>query len=241
MLAGAAFMTAVIVLLSLTMLQAELAISRARIHQAAATYVAVGYARAASALENQIEAGIAAKTIDPRSGPFPASFSLPADCATHAVPCDFTVAARVNVDTARFIPPVSFPSDCSDPSADNCGHNLQANGYVDEGRVSAMVTVIVSAPDGATLATRSTNLTLRTFANAPYVAVASARDRTFDDVAGNAAVGDDGGQIPGTAGVTDTRVNVIYRNRVTGQQTAANTWQDASWSDGSANTSGWSP
>ncbi|MDQ2681119.1 MAG: hypothetical protein M3Y21_08885 [Candidatus Eremiobacteraeota bacterium] len=241
MLGAAAFMSAVIVLLSLTMLQAELAFSRARVHQLAAKYLAVGYGRAVSSLETQLETGIAAKTIDPRSGPFPASFNLPANCATHAVPCDFSVAAQVSVDTTQVVAPLGAPSGCSDPNADDCGHNLQANGFVDEGRVSALVTVTVSAPGGATLATRSTNITLRTFASAPYIAVASARDRTFDDVTLHAASGDDGGQPNGSSGASDTRVNVIYRKRTTGQQTAANNWQDASWSDGSANTSGWSP
>lgn len=240
MLVNAAFMASVIVLLGATMLQAGLAISRVRIHQAAAGYVEVGYARALTAFETRVEDGIASKSIDPRGGPFPASFSLAAECATSASPCDYLVDEQVTVNTTQGIPEAGSPPGCADPNATNCGHNLQANPYLDEGRVSAIVTVNVSAADGAILATRSSNITLRTFGLAPYVAVAAARDYTFDDVNAGAAAGDDGGQLGDSSNTSDTRVKVIYRNRTTGQETAADSWQDASWSDGSANTTDWS-
>ncbi len=241
MLVNVAFMVAVIVLLSMTMLQAGLAMTRVRIHETALGYVSVGYMRALSAFEAQIEDGIASKSIDPRAGPFPSSFSLPAQCATSTLPCDYALDEQVAVSTQLVIPSGAPPTGCVDPSASNCGRNLQGNAYVNEGRVSAIVTVNVRATDGAILATRSTNLTLRTFALPPYVAVAVARDHTFDDVSARAASGDDGGQLPGNSGASDTRVNVVYRNRATGQSTAGDKWQDSSWSDGSANSTGWSP
>jgi hypothetical protein len=84
------------------------------------------------------------------------------------------------------------------------------------------------------LATRDSDVTLRTMISPPYVAIAGARDATFDDVATGNLLGDDGGKPPATANPCaagspgssdDTVVRVAYKNAQTGACSDGSSWR----------------
>src|SRR5581483_12006035 len=125
-------------------------------------------------------------------------------------------------------PPETEPCD-SDAA---CAANEEANPYVREGRVIARIAVDVRASDGTLLATRENDVTVRTFAGPPYLAMAGAIDRTVDARA--VARGEDAGLVPrtpnpcaaGPAGESsDTVVRVAYEDAETGTCSDGSSWR----------------
>jgi hypothetical protein len=100
------------------------------------------------------------------------------------------------------------------------------------------------------VATRSTDVVLRTIATAPYVIIAGARDGSFDDIASSNAAGDDGGVPPATPdpcgsaapGVADdTSIRVAYRNATTNACSNGSKWRSSSYNVSGSSPTGWSP
>jgi hypothetical protein len=77
---------------------------------------------------------------------------------------------------------------------------------IDEGRISANVTVTIVDAAGNAVGTRSRLLTYRVFAAPPYAVISGARDSTAIDGSRHAAQGDSGGAVA-TGGGDDTRIH----------------------------------
>lgn len=240
MLAGALYYVALIVLVALTILSAGLAMTRATVARMAQPYIAAGYQRAVTLLQQTISS-------DMQSGgvPYPApSFTpLPAACANTA--CTYKSAETIALTTAG----TPAGGTACDASQTNCAPNVERNAYVRESRLTATITVTVTTSAGSVLATRSGAVILRTFSTPPYVALAGTRDGTFDDIASSQTAGDDGGAPPATpnpcaspaSGIADdTTVRVAYHNTSSGACTNGSSWSDSSYSSSSSST-GWSP
>jgi hypothetical protein len=240
-LAGALFYAALIALVATTILSAGFAMTRMTIARMAQPYLAAGYQRALTSLQEQIAA-------DMQSGgvPYPAPTFTPIAAACANASCTYQTAETIALtDTAA---PTPGPS--CDPAQSSCAPNVQVNAYVAESRLTATITVTVTDNSGSTVAQRSGTTVLRTFNTPPYVAIGGSREATFDDVAGSHAVGDDGGAPPATpnpcavatAGASDdTAVRVAYRNAATAACSDGSAWADASYGASSSSSSGWSP
>ncbi|HET9393049.1 MAG TPA: hypothetical protein VFO29_06000 [Candidatus Rubrimentiphilum sp.] len=214
MLVNALVCVALIALAATTILSAGLVTTRVSVHRLAQTYLSQGYQRAVDTLETNIAAYAQAGSIP---SPLPTFTPLPPLCADANPPCAFTSTATITLSRGNAT-----------------ASNQEANAYVAEDRLAAHISVAVRAPDGTLLATRDNDLTLRTMLSPPYVAIAGARDATFDDVAFGNLVGDDGGKPPATANPCaagaagssdDTVVRVAYKNAQTGACTDGSSWR----------------
>lgn len=235
MLLNTLFYVLLIGIASSTFLTAGLFMSRATIERLAQNAVAPAYQRAAGALQQTIAA-------DMQNGglpdPLPAFTPLPAFCVDSA--CNYKASETIAVVQN------SGGAAC-DASSPNCAINEEANGYVNEQRVAARITVTVAAPGGETLVTRSAGVILRTFAAAPYAAIIGSRDGSFDGIAAAGTAGDDGGTLPATpdpcAGAppdNDTVIRVAYRNAVTNACSNGSSFRSNAYSAGSTDA-GWAP
>jgi hypothetical protein len=243
MLCSALFYVALIGVIATTFLSAGLAMTRATTHRLAQTYVAAGYQRAASSLQQVLATDL---QNGPLPSPLPTFTPIPAACVDGSNPCRYQTGATITLTQT------SAPANGSqcDTSQTNCASNEQANGYVDESRITARISVTVTAAsDGSVLATRSGDVVVRTMNTPPYVVIAGTRDGAFDDVAANNSVGDDGGTIPATpnpcASVApgtsdDTVVRVAYRNQTTNACTDGSSWRTQSYSSSGGAPNGWS-
>jgi hypothetical protein len=142
-------------------------------------------------------------------GPWPAATSVSAPksaCAAAPAPaaCPFRYIVSA-VITGAMVP--------DDDSGAVTATNVQSEA-IDEGRLSAAVTVTIVGADGKTaLGSRTRMLTYRVFGSAPFAVISGARDSAAVDGAQSAAPGDSGGTIatvgtPADAGVDDTRIHV---------------------------------
>lgn len=240
MLAGALFYVALIALVATTILSAGLAMTRMTIARMAQPYVAAGYQRAMTSLQETI-----ASEMQSGGVPFPAPTFTPLLAACANASCTYKTSATIAL-TANAAPTIG-PS--CDPSQSSCAPNVQANTYVGESRLTASITVAVTDGAGATIAMRSGTAVLRTFNTPPYVAIGGSREGTFDDVVTGHNAGDDGGAPPATpnpcasasAGISsDTTVRVAYRNATTAACTDGSAWGDSSYSASRSNN-GWGP
>lgn len=240
MLAGVLSYVALIALVAVTILSAGMAMTRMTIERMARPYLVSGLARAQTAVEQTIAADMQAGGVP---NPVPTFTPIPAACANAT--CTYTTAATIALTQSA----PATPGPACDASQTNCAPNVQANTYVAESRVTALITVSVNTASGAEVATRTSTLVLRTLDSPPYVAIAGSRDGTFDDVLNAASTGDDGGAPPatpnpcaasGAASVDDTTVRVEYRNKTTGACSDGSTWGSASYSARSA-PGGWRP
>lgn len=204
------------------------ALATVAVHRVAARYADTGYTwavdRLAAGLSQQIRTGT-----DPR-GPF-SSLSPEPYCAVQSQPCDFLVDPEIEIQPAGLS---ATPLACS--SSQPCAHNLQDNLYVREGRVSAQITVLVTAAGGALLARRMQFLTLRTFGSPPYVA--------------GVGIGDDAGingpsvspacasPDPGASFTQDTLVNAVYQNAQSGACSDGGIRRSSAWQNPAAATAG---
>jgi hypothetical protein len=242
MLANALFYVALLAMAAMTVLSAGLAMTRMTQVRIAQSYLSGGYQRAVASLQEgiaaQIQSGVA-------PNPMPAFTPLPGECADAATVCAYRTSATITFTAAN----VALGASC-DPSRSSCAQNEQANRYVNENRIPARISVFVTGPGGAELATRTTDVLLRTIATAPYVVIAGARDGTFDDVASSHATGDDGGTPPATPdpcssnspGVADdTAIRVAYQNAATNRCTNGSSWRSSSYDTPAESSAGWSP
>lgn len=240
MLAGALFYVALIVLVATTILSAGLAMTRMTIARMAQPYIAVGYQRAAQSLEQTVSAQMQSGGVP---NPRPSFTPLAAACANTA--CTYKTSETIAFTDAG----AAATAGTCDALQTNCAPNVQSNAYVGESRVTAQITVTVTDAGGATVASRSDTVILRTFAAPPYVALAGLREGTFDDVDSSHTTGDDGGAPPATPNpcasaspgvAADTTVRVAYHNAATNACGDGSSWADASYSS-SVTSSGWSP
>lgn len=229
MLAGALFYIALIALLATTILSAGIAMTRMSIARMAQPYLATGYQRALTSLQERV-------AIQMRTGGMPyaaPSFTpIPSACANAS--CTYKSIETIALTATS--QPTAGPS--CDPLQSNCASNVQANSYVAESRFTALITVTITDAAGETIAVRSGTAVLRTFDTPPYVAIAGSRDGTFDDVLASHAAGDDGGAPPATpnpcasaaSGVSDdTTVRVAYHNVTTQACSDGSAWADSSY------------
>lgn len=229
MLAGVLFYVALVALVAATILSAGIAMTRATIVRMAQPYLAAGYQRALTSLQEQIAADMQAGGI-----PNPAPSFTPIAPACANAPCTYKTAATIAI--AQTAAPTPGPS--CDPLQSSCAVNVQTNAYVAESRLTATITVTVTDASGSTVVQRSGTAVLRTFDAPPYVAIAGSREAAFDDVVGAHALGDDGGAPPATPnpcaaalqGVSDdTTVRVAYHNLATSACRDGSTWADGSY------------
>lgn len=235
MLANALFYVLLIGIASSTFLTAGLFMSRLTIERLAQNAIAPAYQRAAAVLQQTV-------VTDMQSGglpePLPSFTPLPSSCIDSA--CNYTAHETIAVEP-------NAPSAACDASSPNCAVNEESNGYVNEQRVAARITVTITAPGGETLATRSADVILRTFATPPFAAIAGARDGSFGGLPPAQTAGDAGGTLPATPNPCasappddDTVIRVAYRNAVTNACTDGSTFRNNAYSASSPN-SGWSP
>lgn len=240
MLAGTLYALALVALLAATILSAGLAMTRMTISRMAQPYITAGYQRALTSLEQSVSADMQTGGIP---SPAPVFTPIPAQCANAA--CTYKTSETIALTTTGA--PVN--GSACDASKTNCAPNVQSNAYVAESRVAAQISVTVTDASGATVATRTGTVILRTFDAPPYVTLAGSRDGTFDDIAASHAAGDDGGAPPATPdpcasaspGIADdTTVRVAYRNAGSGACVNGSSWSDSSYGSNPAPT-GWSP
>lgn len=215
MLGNALVFVAIIAIAVATAVSSTYAAARATLHRTAERYVAVGYANALADVRNALATQIA--TGQYNAGALPAFTPSPPQpvCPASSGACSFYATETVTLSAA---------------SAQ--ANNLEADGHVNEGRVSAHIAVTILAPDRTALAARMENVTLRTSNTPPYVAIGGARDGSVDGVATDGTDTDDGGLPPGTATsacnvqtIDETVVRAEYYNDATGKCMDASTWQ----------------
>ena len=242
MLLNAVFYVVLTGVVTMTFLSAGLAMTRSAAHRAAQPYLAAGYLRALDALQatiaNQLRTGQG-------PNPLPAITPIPAACVDSGNSCRYTAAETIDLSS-----PGSVVQTACDPSQSNCASNVQTNGYVNEGRIAARITVTVAGADGTMLAARTMQVILRTLSVPPYVIVAGSRDATFDDVVSGHAAGDDGGIATATpdpcdtqtpAGTSsDTVVRVAYHNIATGQCSSGSGYGSVPYASATS-VPGWTP
>jgi hypothetical protein len=239
MLANALFYVALLAIAAMTFLSAGVAMTRMTATRLAETYLTIGYQRALTSLQQRFAES------DGLPSPLPTFTPLPAACADTGSSCAYQTTATITFDGSTPAPGASC-----DPSQSSCAANEEANAYINEGRVPARITVGVLTADGVQVATRTTDVLLRTLASPPYVLVGGARDGTFGDIASSQAQGDDGGApaatpnpcstvTPGIA--DDTTIRVAYQTAVTNQCTDGSAWRSSSYNVTNLSASGWSP
>lgn len=241
MLLNAVFYAALLIAVSLSFVSAGLAMTRAATYRLAGTYVAGAYENAGRTLQRTLSADMENGGLP---SPTPSISPLPLACADPA--CRFMTGEAI----AYTIVTRGTPAPQCDSSASNCAQNEQTNALVAEARVAARITITVTDAQKNVLLTRSEDLTFRTFRTPPYVAASDAREDAFDDVAAQAAQGDDGGlpavtpnpcasPVAGTS--DDTSVRVAYENEENNACSDGSAWGNSSYSQSSQTAPGWSP
>jgi hypothetical protein len=242
MLANALFYVVLLAICAMTFLSVGLTMTRMTATRVAETYLAVGYERALSALQEAVAAQIQTSGL---ANPLPTFTPLPALCADGGNACAYETSATIAFPASSPVP----MSSC-DPSQNSCATNQQANAYINEGRVPARITVRVTTRDGTRLAMRTTDVLLRTIASPPYALIGGGRDGSFGDIASSQAQGDDGGTPPATPNpcgtltpgiADDTAIRVAYENAVTNACSDGSAWRSSSYTLSGASPSGWSP
>jgi hypothetical protein len=211
--AGAIVYVGLIAIVATTTLCAVLAMTRMSVQRLARQYVTVGYQRATAVLESTIVSDLQKGAVP---NPAPSFAPIPPQCADAA--CRYTTAETIALTQVA----PATPGPVCDPSESNCAQNVQINPYVDEGRLTAHLTITVQDRSGAVVVTRGGDVTLRLMSAPPYVVPAGSRESTFDDVIGSNAPGDDGG-------TADTSIRAKYCNDTTGVCTDASSWANASY------------
>lgn len=219
MLLNAFVLLGVIALTVATLIGTVGALANATTRRIAAHYADGGYTWAAKRVRDGIAAQIQAGG-DP-SGPF-ASLAPATYCATPAQPCDAFVDPKIEI-LGRSLASTPFPC----VSGQSCAHNLQRNAYVSESRVSARITVMVTASGGSQLARRQHYLALRTFRSPPYVASVGASDDA--GLMGAFTPAPCASPDPAATFSQDTVVNAAYQNAQTGACIDAGARSSQAW------------
>ncbi len=226
-----------------TFLSAGLAMTRVTIHRQAENYLTAGYQRAMWSVQQTLATDL---QNGPLSSPLPTIAPIPAACVDSSHPCRYETSETIAFTQLSTPAPVAT---CD--ARTNCAVGEQANAYVDEGRITARISVTVTSADGSALAVRTDDAIFRTMRTPPFVVLAGTRDGSFGDIAGAHAAGDDGGSlastpadpcatpVPGTS--DDTQVRVAYRNTSTGACSNGSSWRTSSYDSSQSAPAGWSP
>jgi hypothetical protein len=224
-------------------LSAGLAMTHATMHRISQSYIAIGYHRAASVLQQAFANDLRSS---PLPNPLPTFTPIPPTCVNNEIPCRYTTSETIRLTQ---LSSANGVEGCN-PADTNCASNLQANAYVNEGRLAARITVTVSTASGATLAKRENDIIFRTMNAPPYIVLAGTRDASFDDIASMHALGDDGGLSPATPNPCetpeantsdDTVVRVEYRNTVSNACSDGSAWSTSSYDTQGFAVPGWPP
>jgi hypothetical protein len=200
---------ALMLTVSTAVLEMAILTAKAAASHRLAVYLQMGYDRAVSDVQSALAATV---TIDTRDG----LAKAPPDVAALANLKETPIA----VGPDQIADTVTVTSAIGTSGAD-VAQSQQPAQPVNEGRLSLRITVTVTNA-ARQLAQRTTFVTLRLFAQAPYSAVAGVKDETASDPGytyGNTHEGDSGGQ-PGIAaptpnvvpptGIGDTRYYVKF-------------------------------
>jgi hypothetical protein len=123
----------------------------------------------------------------------------------------------MNVETSFATPaPTVSTTPPACPQTD-CAIALQRNSAIGEGRASMLVTTVVTAASGATLATRAGVAAFRTFDVPPYAALVGGVDASVDALMTGGAADD--------AGSASSLITVQYQPSGGGAATSGNVWQ----------------
>jgi hypothetical protein len=141
--------------------------------------------------------------------------AIPAPIAT----CAYADASgcEIDVQTTFATPtPAAAPTPSACPGT-ACTVVMQANSSVSEGRATYIISSVVSATNGAPLASRTGMVTFRTYATAPSASVVGSTDGTLDALM-NGGTADD-------AGAINSLITVEYDSSAGGSVTPGNVWQ----------------
>ena len=186
------------------------------VHGAAALAQVALRQRALDAARTAFVSGVHVAQAAVVAGTTPAPIATCAYADTHG--CEIDVQTTFTAPT-----PGAAATSCPGTA---CTIVLQGNSAVGEGRQAFVISSIVTAASGATLAVRAGMVTFRTFAAAPYAAVVGSADGTLDALI-NGGTGDD-------AGAANSLITVEYDLRGGGAATAGNVWHPVVESPASA-------
>lgn len=211
-----------------TFLSCGLAVTRAAIHHGAQRALIPGYARARAAVLQTLTSAAAHGAL---RDALPTIAPLLPKCVDDEETCAYSTTATITFSKDA----IETGQSCS---IQNSCLREQHNLYVDEGRISARISVSVIDKSGEQLAAQTSVLLLRTLRAPPYVMVSGARDMRFDATKDPVAISDDGGMranidpcatgVPGTS--ADTAIHVVYRRAGEGSCTSGEHWRDTALS-----------
>lgn len=208
--------------------------------QVGARYATAGLERAQSDLMQSLAVQIAGGNV---GGPFAAPTAGPAAAAcANPSPCSFQLTT-----SALLAGTTQAPSGAQATNAGNVvAANQQQNLAVGEQRIAAVITATVTNLAGATVASATRRLVLRTFAAPPYVALSAADEATAE----NSDVGDFAGTCDGSVacGGVDNRIHALLRcadlstpdNCAGVPDLPADTFADNRWQNLNAQRPSWS-
>ena len=208
MLLRTIFLLTLLAVLGETIVHGAASLAQAALAQRALDAARVAFVSGVRTAQTSIAQTLAAN-------PQTSTFMAPAPIATCAY-AD-TSGCEIEVQTTFAAPsaaPAPSPSSC--PS-NACTIELQSNSAVSEARAAFVISSVVSAASGATLASRSGMIAFRTFATPPYASIVGGTDATLDALI-NGGAGDD-------AGAPNTLISVEYDAGGGGSGTAGNVWQ----------------
>ena len=198
MLLRTMFLLAMLAVLGETLVHGAASLARAALHQRALDAARVAFVTGARAAQAALAQG-----------------QTPAPIAT----CAYADAngCEINVQTIFATPtPAAAPTPSVCPGTD-CVVELQSNNAVSEGRAAYTISSLVTAVNGAPLASRSGTVVFRTFATPPYAVIAGGTDGTIDALVNGGAADD--------AGAAGTLITVEYDQNGSAAATAGNVWQ----------------
>jgi hypothetical protein len=193
------------------------ALAEAVVHGAAMLATAALHQRAVTATRALLAAQIAAAQHAIAAGGGTMATPLPLATCAYADAGGCALYGSAIATPATPAPGVT-PGTC--PQTD-CTIYLQSNSAVNESRITYHLSAAVTAPGGATLATRDGDVTFRTFSAPPYAVLSGSLDATLDALEGS-GIGDDGGAaVPNGS----TLITVQYQAQGGGPTASGNAWQ----------------
>jgi hypothetical protein len=179
------------------------------VHGAASLAQAALRARALDLAHTAFVSGVRAAQASIAQGVAPAPI---ATCAfADANGCEINVQTTIATAT-----PSAAPAASACPGTP-CTVILQGNSAVSEARTTFLISTVVNAASGATLATRSGTVAFRTFATPPHAAIIGGADGTLSALLDGGAADD--------AGAPTTLITVEYDPNSGGTNTDGNVWQ----------------
>ena len=208
MLLRTMFLLALVAVVAETILHGAAALAIAALHQRALDAARIAFASGVRSAQSTVAQAVEAN-------PAATAFPIPSPSAT----CAYADAGgcELNVQTVFATPTPAAPLGAC-PQTD-CTVVLQANSAVAEARASMLISTVVTAPGGATLASRSGVASFRTYAVPPYASLVGGLDATVDGLSNGGAADD--------AGSPDSLITVQYAPSAGGTAVPGNVWQSA--------------